>query len=46
MFSLIAQVDTECVLSRGVDPQQVYFVLNPDRNLLETEKRFRDWFTR
>ncbi|KAK3575127.1 hypothetical protein QTP86_020811 [Hemibagrus guttatus] len=39
------EVDPDCVLSRGVDPQQVYFVLNPDGNLPDTEKRFRDWFT-
>ncbi|KAL7891419.1 hypothetical protein AOLI_G00008950 [Acnodon oligacanthus] len=42
--SYLQEVDPDSVLSRGVDPQQVYFVLNPDRNLPETEKRFRDWF--
>ncbi|KAF5897593.1 separin, partial [Clarias magur] len=42
---LLQAADPDCVLSRGVDPQQVYFVLNPDGNLPETEKRFRDWFT-
>uniref|UniRef100_A0A3B1ISX3 separase n=1 Tax=Astyanax mexicanus TaxID=7994 RepID=A0A3B1ISX3_ASTMX len=42
---LYFQMNSDCVLSRGVDPQQVYFVLNPDGNLPETEKRFRDWFT-
>ncbi|MCI4374988.1 hypothetical protein PGIGA_G00103820 [Pangasianodon gigas] len=43
--SHLREVDPDCVLSRGVDPQRVYFVLNPDGNLPETEKRFRDWFT-
>ncbi|KAF7712001.1 hypothetical protein HF521_001012 [Silurus meridionalis] len=43
--SHLRQVDPDCVLSRGIDPQRVYFVLNPDGNLPETEKRFRDWFT-
>ncbi|XP_007254307.3 separin [Astyanax mexicanus] len=41
----LQKMNSDCVLSRGVDPQQVYFVLNPDGNLPETEKRFRDWFT-
>ncbi|XP_066521255.1 separin isoform X2 [Hoplias malabaricus] len=43
--SYLRELDSDCALSRGVDPQQVYFVLNPDRNLPETEKRFRNWFT-
>ncbi|XP_053492769.1 separin isoform X2 [Ictalurus furcatus] len=43
--SHLREVDPDCVLSHGVDPQRVYFVLNPDGNLPETEKRFRDWFT-
>ncbi|XP_072539170.1 separin [Salminus brasiliensis] len=43
--SYLQKMNSDCVLSRGVDPQQVYFVLNPDGNLPETENRFRDWFT-
>ncbi|XP_062853099.1 separin [Trichomycterus rosablanca] len=43
--SRLRELDPGCVPSCGVDPQQVYYVLNPDKNLPETEKRFRDWFT-
>ncbi|XP_076870727.1 separin [Brachyhypopomus gauderio] len=43
--SHLQEVDPDSVQSCGVDPKQVYFVLNPDGNLPETEKRFRDWFT-
>ncbi|XP_030634480.1 separin [Chanos chanos] len=41
----LQQVDGGGVLSRGVDPQQVYYVLNPDNNLPDTQQRFQDWFT-
>lgn len=36
--------DPSCVLNRGVDTKQVYYVLNPDGNLGDTEERFKDWF--
>ncbi|XP_071585533.1 separin isoform X1 [Heliangelus exortis] len=32
------------VLSRGVDPNSTFYVLNPHSNLLGTEERFREWF--
>ncbi|CAN8178423.1 unnamed protein product [Coccothraustes coccothraustes] len=32
------------VLSRGVNPQSAFYVLNPQRDLGGTEERFRAWF--
>ncbi|KAJ8359018.1 hypothetical protein SKAU_G00155430 [Synaphobranchus kaupii] len=41
----LKELDPESVLNGGVDPQQVYYVLNPDANLKDTEERFKEWFT-
>ncbi|KAJ8259312.1 hypothetical protein COCON_G00183240 [Conger conger] len=41
----LRESDPESVLTGGVDPQRVYYVLNPDANLQDTEGRFKDWFT-
>ncbi|KAG7477347.1 hypothetical protein MATL_G00068680 [Megalops atlanticus] len=41
----LKQLDPGSVLNRGVDPQQVFYVLNPDANLKDTEERFKEWFT-
>ncbi|XP_067316142.1 separin isoform X2 [Pseudorasbora parva] len=38
-------MDSSCVLSCGVNPKKVYYVLNPDGNLPDTENRFKEWFT-
>ncbi|XP_051562768.1 separin-like isoform X2 [Myxocyprinus asiaticus] len=43
--SHLKQMESSCVLSCGVNPKQVYYVLNPDGNLPDTEKRFKEWFT-
>ncbi|RMB92430.1 hypothetical protein DUI87_31147 [Hirundo rustica rustica] len=32
------------VLKRGVNPQNTFYVLNPQRDLVGTEERFRSWF--
>ncbi|XP_051497345.1 separin [Apus apus] len=42
----LAQKQPRSVLSRGVDPSSIFYVLNPHSNLLGTEKRFREWFER
>lgn len=34
------------VLNCGVNPSSTFYVLNPHRNLLGTEERFRAWFER
>ncbi|KAJ8417624.1 hypothetical protein AAFF_G00224670 [Aldrovandia affinis] len=41
----LRELEPDCVLNRGVDPQKVFYVLNPDANLKDTEERFKDWFT-
>uniref|UniRef100_A0A671RHH8 separase n=1 Tax=Sinocyclocheilus anshuiensis TaxID=1608454 RepID=A0A671RHH8_9TELE len=41
----LKEMDSSCVLSCGVNPKKVYYVLNPDRNLPDTENRFKEWFT-
>ncbi|XP_067229495.1 separin isoform X1 [Chanodichthys erythropterus] len=43
--SHLKEMDSSCVLSSGVNPKKVYYVLNPDGNLPDTENRFKDWFT-
>ncbi|XP_056316195.1 separin [Danio aesculapii] len=43
--SHLREVDSSCVQSCGVNPKQVYYVLNPDGNLPDTENRFKEWFT-
>uniref|UniRef100_A0A8C4YU82 separase n=1 Tax=Gadus morhua TaxID=8049 RepID=A0A8C4YU82_GADMO len=37
--------DPRCILEQGVDPKQVFYVLNPDANLSNTEDRFKDLFS-
>ncbi|XP_048477121.1 separin-like [Rhincodon typus] len=34
------------VLAEGVNPSSVYYVLNPQGNLPNTERTFKDWFRR
>ncbi|KAL0978388.1 hypothetical protein UPYG_G00169860 [Umbra pygmaea] len=41
----LRQSDPGGVLSAGVDPEQVFYVLNPDANLGDTEGRFKQWFS-
>ncbi|XP_077054466.1 separin isoform X1 [Siphateles boraxobius] len=43
--SHLKEMDSSCVLSCGVNPEKVYYVLNPDGNLPDTENRFKEWFT-
>ncbi|XP_016408524.1 separin-like [Sinocyclocheilus rhinocerous] len=43
--SHLKEMDSSCVLSCGVNPKKVYYVLNPDGNLPDTENRFKEWFT-
>ncbi|XP_071231967.1 separin [Salvelinus alpinus] len=41
----LKESDPGCVLNGGVDPKQVFYVLNPDGNLGDTEERFKQSFT-
>uniref|UniRef100_A0A4W5M5H5 separase n=1 Tax=Hucho hucho TaxID=62062 RepID=A0A4W5M5H5_9TELE len=43
--SALKESDPGCVLNGGVDPKQVFYVLNPDANLGDTEERFKQSFT-
>ncbi|XP_069735535.1 separin [Phaenicophaeus curvirostris] len=40
----LAQKQPESVLSSGVNPSSTFYLLNPHRNLPNTEKLFRSWF--
>ncbi|NXI97608.1 ESPL1 protein, partial [Psophia crepitans] len=40
----LTQEQAGSVLTRGVNPSSTFYVLNPHRNLLGTEERFRGWF--
>ncbi|KAJ8260340.1 hypothetical protein GJAV_G00179830 [Gymnothorax javanicus] len=41
----LRELDPDSVLNCRVDPQQVYYVLNPDASLKDTEGCFKEWFT-
>ncbi|TRY54956.1 hypothetical protein DNTS_020719 [Danionella cerebrum] len=43
--SHLKEIDSSCVLSSGVNPEKVYYVLNPDKNLPYSDKCFKEWFT-
>jgi len=43
---LSPQSDPQCVLKRGVDAKQVFYVLNPDANLGDTEERLKGIFSK
>ncbi|XP_004068615.1 separin [Oryzias latipes] len=36
--------DSQSVLSSGVNPRKVFYVLDPDANLKNAQDRFKDWF--
>ncbi|XP_068068836.1 separin [Anomalospiza imberbis] len=40
----LARQHSGSVLSRGVNPKNAFYVLNPQRDLGGTEERFRGWF--
>ncbi|KAM6980765.1 separin [Aplochiton taeniatus] len=42
---VLKESDTGCVLSRGVNTKDVFYVLDPDANLSNTQDRFKDWFS-
>ncbi|XP_023696363.2 separin [Paramormyrops kingsleyae] len=44
--SVSKEMDADSLLNRGVDPKKVFYVLNPDANLTDSEGRFREWFTK
>lgn len=44
-YSILKESGASSVLSQGVDPRSTFYVLNPHRNLLRTEEKFRDYFS-
>ncbi|KAJ3602515.1 hypothetical protein NHX12_030269 [Muraenolepis orangiensis] len=40
------EADPLCILNQGVDTKQVFYVLNPDANLGDTQERFKELFSR
>ncbi|XP_054984078.1 separin [Sorex araneus] len=44
-YSVLKESGASSVLSRGVDPRNTFYVLNPHKNLARTEEKFRDYFS-
>lgn len=40
------QTDSQSILRQGVDTRQVFYVLDPDANLGNSQDRFKEWFSR
>ncbi|XP_030585374.1 separin [Archocentrus centrarchus] len=43
-LSIQKETDTESILRCGVDAKKVFYVLDPDDNLGNSQERFKDWF--
>ncbi|XP_006807618.1 separin [Neolamprologus brichardi] len=43
-LSIQKETDSESILRRGVDAKKVFYVLDPDDNLGNSQERFKDWF--
>ncbi|KAK1900808.1 Separin [Dissostichus eleginoides] len=44
-LSIQKENDSDSILKQGVDTKQVFYVLNPDANLENSQERFQEWFT-
>lgn len=40
------EAEPQSVLRKGVDAKQVFYVLDPDANLGNSQNRFKEWFSR
>ncbi|XP_029948057.1 separin [Salarias fasciatus] len=40
----IQEADSQSVLEKGVDTSKVFYVLDPDANLVHSQDRFKEWF--
>eukprot|EP00062_Callorhinchus_milii_P025013 gi/632985547/ref/XP_007909742.1/ PREDICTED: separin-like [Callorhinchus milii] len=45
-YVVTKQHGVSSLITEGVDPTRVFYVLNPQGNLPNTEKTFKDWFQR
>ncbi|XP_070698763.1 separin [Pempheris klunzingeri] len=41
----IQETDSQSILKQGVDANQVFYVLDPDANLGNSQDRFKEWFS-
>ncbi|KAL3058487.1 hypothetical protein OYC64_010606 [Pagothenia borchgrevinki] len=44
-LSIQKENDSDSILKQGVDTKQVFYVLNPDANLENSQERFKEWFS-
>ncbi|KAM8868553.1 separin [Synchiropus picturatus] len=44
-LSLQKETDPQSILKEGVDKRQVFYVLDPDANLPDSQERFKEWFS-
>ncbi|KAK5872315.1 hypothetical protein PBY51_013029 [Eleginops maclovinus] len=44
-LSIQKENDSDSILKQGVDTRQVFYVLNPDANLENSQERFKEWFS-
>ncbi|XP_051271664.1 separin isoform X1 [Dicentrarchus labrax] len=44
-LSIQKEIDSQSILRQGVDTRQVYYVLDPDANLGNSQDRFKEWFS-
>ncbi|TMS19821.1 Separin [Larimichthys crocea] len=43
-LSIQRETDSKSILKQGVDTKQVFYVLDPDANLGNSQDRFKEWF--
>ncbi|KAL6111552.1 espl1 [Pungitius sinensis] len=43
-LSIQKEVDSESILKQGVDAKQVFYVVDPDSNLRNSQGQFKEWF--
>nr|XP_046239902.1 separin isoform X2 [Scatophagus argus] len=44
-LSIQKETDSQSILKQGVDTKQVFYVLDPDANLGNSQDRFKEWFS-
>ncbi|XP_042338042.1 separin-like, partial [Plectropomus leopardus] len=44
-LSIQKETDSRSILKQGVDARQVFYVLDPDANLGNSQDRFKEWFS-
>ncbi|KAG8007882.1 Separin [Nibea albiflora] len=44
-LSIQRETDSKSILKQGVDTKQVFYVLDPDANLGNSQDRFKEWFS-